>query len=234
MRIAVRKLLFADKHAALRQQRDDGRIRFEDSLALVLGQTFDKAAVVIERSVGFESIFLAGCKVFRAVAGSGVHNSTALIQGDVVGEHSRHAQLLKKRMLKLHAFEFASLSNFREWSARFEPQQHSQLRVAHSFFREQELACGTIHDNVFVVRMKRESAVRRQRPWRCGPDQRADISANPELPGFLAGNNRKLHPDRRAGVVFVFHFRFGQSGAVINAPVHRLQSPVNVALFEKC
>ena len=82
--------------------------------------------------------------------------------------------------------------------------------------------------------MKRESAVRRQRPWRRGPDQRADINANPELPGFLAGNNRKLHPDRWAGVVFVLHFRFGQSGAVVDAPVHRFQSAVNVALFEKC
>src|ERR1700678_747534 len=51
MRIAVRKLLFADKHAALRQQRDDDWIRFEVSLALVLGQAFNKASFVIERSV---------------------------------------------------------------------------------------------------------------------------------------------------------------------------------------
>src|SRR5271156_5191987 len=59
MRIAVRKFLLADKHSSLRQQRDDGRIRFEHGLALIFRQAFHEPAVVIERSIGFEAVFLS-------------------------------------------------------------------------------------------------------------------------------------------------------------------------------
>ena len=136
MRIAVRKFLFADEHSSLGKQRDDGWICFEDGLAFVFRQAFNEATIVIERSVGFEAIFLAGRKIFGTVAGSGMHNSAALIQSDVIGEHSGHAQLFEERMLKLHAFEFAALSNLDGSSAQFQCEEYFQLRVAQSLFRE--------------------------------------------------------------------------------------------------
>ena len=93
---------------ALLQQLDDDRIRFEDGLALVFGQAFDEAAIVVLRRVGFESIFLAGAKVVGAMAGRGVHDAAALIERDVIGEHAGHVQV-EKRMLELRAFEFPTL-----------------------------------------------------------------------------------------------------------------------------
>src|ERR1700735_1355534 len=118
MWIAVREFLFANQHPTFRQQRNDRGIRFEHRLAFVFRQAFDKAAVIIERSIGFQPISLAGCKVFGTMTGSGVNDSAALIQRDVISEYGRHAQLFQERMLTLNAFEFAALSNFRESSAR--------------------------------------------------------------------------------------------------------------------
>src|SRR5580692_4681528 len=43
----------------------------------------------------------------------------------------------------------------------------------------------------------------------------------------------KGDPDGRAGVIFVFDFGFGESGVVVDAPVDRLASTIDVALFHK-
>ena len=108
VRIAVREFAFAHEHAALLQQLDDDRVRFENRLALVFRQAFDESAVVILRRVGFEAVFLAGAKVVGAMAGRGVHDSAALIERDVLGEHAGHCEI-EKRMLELRAFEFPAL-----------------------------------------------------------------------------------------------------------------------------
>ena len=97
--------LLADEHAALLQQLDDDRIRFEHGLAFVFRQAFDEAAFVVLRRVGFEAVFLAGAEVVRAVAGRGVHDAAALIERHVIGEHAGHAHI-EKRMLEFDAFEF--------------------------------------------------------------------------------------------------------------------------------
>ena len=47
-------------------------------------------------------------------------------------------------------------------------------------------------------------------------------------------NHWKFHPDRRTGVVLIFHFRFRQRRAIVQTPVHRLQSAIRISLFEKC
>ena len=44
---------------------------------------------------------------------------------------------------------------------------------------------------------------------------------------------RVLHPDGRAGMVFVFDLGFGQRSLVVDAPVDRTQALVDEFLFEK-
>ena len=81
--------------------------------------------------------------------------------------------------------------------------------------------------------MKRERAVRGQRPRRGGPDRARKRRRPPQLLRLLARDHRKLHPDRRAGVVFVLHFGFRQRGAVEDAPINRLQAAIDIALLEE-
>ena len=47
------------------------------------------------------------------------------------------------------------------------------------------------------------------------------------------GRQREANPDGRAGVVLVFDLGFGQRGAVVDAPVDRLQAFVDVAAVEE-
>src|SRR5258708_6191943 len=54
------------------------------------------------------SIFLPGIKVVSAVARSGVNDTAALIERDVIGKNAGHLNG-KKRVLKLHAIEIAAL-----------------------------------------------------------------------------------------------------------------------------
>ena len=100
-------LRLADEHAALLQQFDDDRIRFENGLALVFGQTFDETAFVVLWGIGFQAIFLARAEVVGAVAGGGMDNAAALIERDVIGQHAWHTHI-EKRMLELNAFQLAA------------------------------------------------------------------------------------------------------------------------------
>ena len=99
-----------------------------------------------------------------------MNNSATLIQRDVIRENSRHAQLFEERMLKLHAFELAPFSNLDEWPTRFQREEHFQFRVAESFFRQQQFAGRSLNNNIFIIRVKRERAVCRQRPRSGGPN----------------------------------------------------------------
>src|SRR3989442_8353010 len=71
----------------------------------------------------------------------------------------------------------------------------------------------------------------RQCPRSGSPDDSANL-----LPKFgccHAVRYGKLHPNLRAGMVLVFDFGFGQGGAVKDAPVNRLQAPIDVAPLQK-
>ena len=225
----MRDFLFADEHAAFFQQLDDDGIRFENRLALVFRQALDEAAVVVLRRVGFQTIFLAGAKIVRAVARSGVHDAAALIERHVIGQDAGNLQI-EKWMLELHAFEgraFPFAAHFVNFHVQF------GFEGVHALFRQQQFSRGRIRDDVLELRMKREGAVRGQRPGRGGPDERADVAVESQLFRFFARNHRKPHPDGRTGVVLVFHFGFGQRGAVEDAPVHGLQAAIDVTLLVK-
>ena len=71
------------------QQVDDGGVRFENGLAFVFGQAFDEAAVVVERRVDFEAVFLAGAKVLDAMSRRRVNDAAALLECDVIARARR-------------------------------------------------------------------------------------------------------------------------------------------------
>ena len=90
VRIAVLVGVMPQQRTPIAQELYDDRICGENVFAFVFGQALEVDAVIIERSVNFEPILLAGNKVIRAVTGSGVNDTTSLIEGDVIGQKSGH------------------------------------------------------------------------------------------------------------------------------------------------
>jgi len=88
MRIAVLVRMMAEKRAVVGEKFDDDGVGFEDVLAFVFGKAFGVDAAVVERSGGFEIVFLTGVEVVDAVAGSGVDDAGALIERDVGCENA--------------------------------------------------------------------------------------------------------------------------------------------------
>src|SRR6267154_5641156 len=72
MWIAVLVRMMAEERAVIGEKLDDDGISFEDVLAFVFGKAFGVSAAVVERSGGFEAVFLAGVEVVDAVTWSGV------------------------------------------------------------------------------------------------------------------------------------------------------------------
>ncbi len=227
MRIAVRKFLFAEQRPAIAQQRNNDGIRLEDCFAFVLRQTFQIAAVAVNRRVRLNAIFLPGLKVLDAVARRGVHDAGALIERDVIGQHRGHSQI-QKRMPEFQLRQIFPLPRPAH-APCFELQRIE--RRADQIRREQQRSGGSFGHDVIVVRMKRERAIVRQRPGSGRPDHGAHARA--EFFRCRARLDGKFHPDRRAGVIFVFDFRFGQRRGIDDAPVHGLQPAIHVAFFEK-
>ena len=88
--------------------------------------------------------------------------------------------------------------------------------------------------DIFELRVERDAEVGRERPGRGGPDEAVDLFAGKRgVDRRGIGGQRETNPNRRALVVLVFDFGFGQRGAVVDAPVDRLESFVDVALVEE-
>src|SRR2546429_8740151 len=98
MRIAVLVRMMAEKRAVVGEKFDDDGVGFEDVLAFVLGKAFGVDAAVVERSGGFEILFLTGVEVVDAAAGGGVEDTGGLIERDVSGEDARGLQRQKGRL----------------------------------------------------------------------------------------------------------------------------------------
>src|ERR1019366_1472707 len=75
------------------QQLDDGGVRLEDLLALILGQPVAQDAALVHVAMQIKTIFDAGDEVVRAVSRGGVHRAGSGVHGDVVAQHAEDAAL---------------------------------------------------------------------------------------------------------------------------------------------
>ena len=76
--------------------------------------------------------------------------------------------------------------------------------------------------------------VGRDGPRRRGPDQAVNVASGERgIDRRRIGCQRKPHPDGRAGVILIFDFSFGQRGAIVDAPVHGLQTFIDVAAVQE-
>ena len=131
-------------------------------------------------------------------------------------------------MLKLDPFEVFSLPAAVD-AARFELEFFGESLYA--FARQQEFACRSFGDDVLKIRMKCEARLAGR--VQGVVVQMSAFTSAAKRARFRPGDDGELHPDRRAGVILVLDFSFGECGAVVDAPVDRLQPAIHVTLLEK-
>src|ERR1043166_2376851 len=83
VRIAVLVRMVPEQRVAIGKQLHDDRIRGENILAFVFGQTFEIDTFAVDWRVNLQAVFLAGVEVVHAVAGSRVNDAAALTGGPV-------------------------------------------------------------------------------------------------------------------------------------------------------
>src|ERR1700685_756013 len=86
-----------------------------------------------------------------------------------------------------------------------------------------------IDRDVFEFWVEADGEVRRYGPRRSGPDEGVNVASGEcRIDGSRIGRELETDIDRRARMILVFDFGFGQGGAVLDAPMDRFQSLVEV------
>ena len=91
-----------------------------------------------------------------------------------------------------------------------------------------------VNGDILELRVEGDGHVGRDGPGRGGPDEAEDFAPGERgIDRGGIGRQRETHPDGGAGVIGVFDLGFGQRGAIVHAPVDRLEAFVDVAAIEK-
>ena len=231
VRVAVQQLVHVHQRATLSQRLDDFGVGFPDGEAGKQLGAGPVATVVGYRVVYRNTVCLADLEVFQTVGRGGVHQAGTGVGGNVIAADYRYfagvERVRKADQLQLLAAGFAQHG----------PAFHAVAFHGgfHQVFGQDQLALGAVHQLVGQLGANRNRLVGRQRPRRGGPDHRhgAVNVGHTKGGGQLVGiHHAEAHVDGRRGLVFVFHFGFGQRGATLDAPVHRLFALDQVTVLE--
>ena len=218
------------QNAALFEQFHNGYVSVKNLLAVVFRKTIAHDAGSVHVGGQIELVLHPGVEVVGAVGRRGVDYAGALIHGDVVGEHAQDCAI-KERVGELYVLQFLAGEageNLGLLQSNLAGEFGSQLLGDDVHF-----AAGFERD-VFRIGMKGHCHGRGKRPGRGGPDHGESL-----FPGERGIKSRRilgqrvLYPDRRAGMVFILHFGFGERSLVEDAPVHRAQAFIDEFLFQK-
>ena len=153
-----------------------------------------------------QPVLLARHIVVRAVARGNVNGPGAGFGGDEIGEDNL-CGAVEEWML---CFETAKLAAFDFGHSVHQNPAGFLLEISDEFAHDDQgfLAVGFVvrktADYIVEFRMHRDGEVGRQRPGRGRPNDHGGLS------GVFAGDQRESNKHRRAFLVLVFHFRFGQ------------------------
>src|SRR5215469_8698265 len=226
-----------EKSALLAQNVNNDRVTFPNSLSQQSRGNFPSCAFTLKKAPGpvhwaiyRKAILLPRNIVFLTVTGRSVNGADALFQRHMIGENA-HGIAIEKGVRENRALEFRSMKSRRD----------GVIGPA-AFLRSgrYQIACHDVQINVRVyrrvleLRVVGDRQVSRKRPWSRRPDESKDATfgefgrdrARIRLQG-------KTNPYRRAFVVFVLDLGFRQRGLIVDAPVNRLKSFIDVALVEK-
>ncbi len=242
MRIRVFQRSPGQQRATLFQHRHNHWIRSPhlEPIECRWRRRMPRACIVVNVPAGIHAarrvkvVALPRIKIVRAMRRCRMHRARARI-GRHVGRKNSQNAALQKRMLERHPLKPCSLES-RNLSSRAQFARGRHLlsqRGRHNVHRRVRTVAHR-QRHVVKVRMEGHGKRCRQRPWCRRPDDRRNIPAfefrcdRPRIRRQLVA-----HINRRAGVHLVLHFRLGQRRAVVDAPVNRLQPPINKTLLEE-
>ena len=132
-------------------------------------------------------------------------------------------------MLRADAFQFASCESIERFALR-QPAGGSADRAGQTLSQDERFgffAAGEFLRDVALFRVDGDREIRRQRPGRGRPDDKARFV----FP--RAGGDRELDVNRGVLPVLVFHLSLGQGGLRAGAPKNRLERFVDQTLFHE-
>ncbi len=101
-------------------------------------------------------------------------------------------------------------------------------------FGDDRQALRRVNHDVFESGIEADGKVCRDGPRRRGPDQAVNFApGQARIQGRGIGSKPEPNIDRRARVILVLDFGFGESGAVFDAPVHGLQALIDIPAVQE-
>ena len=245
MRIAVREFLRMQQRADGAQFLDDRIIRLEDVQPFPLATVAREYSAAVDRRERRQSVLLADNEILVAVSGRGMHEAGAGVGGDVLGVHQLHVAR-QKRMPKniLAVVRLDRLAVERDSFLDCEPG--FLLDAVGQSRRHHVIMFADFQRDVVESFVQRDSEIRGQRPRRRRPDNRRQFA------GFVRGSElgavfgfrgqragivkirieRERDVDRRRNVIVILDFGLRQRRAAIEAPMHRTQAAIHVAVLD--
>ncbi len=235
MGVAVLELLSVQQAPVLAQQLHDAAVALVDVHAREQGRAGHVHATSVHGIVHRELVAEAGLVVVLAMGRRRVHGARAGIEGDVVGKDDGHFageermmqhQPLEQRTLETgqrHGVQGAVAAQCRLGKPLGQHEQDDSRRQLR------------LDQHVGQPGAQGHRLVGRQRPGRRGPDRHrhrsacADFEPPVQLPGI---DDFETRIEGGRGLVQVFHFGLGQRRPAVEAPVHGLVAPQQVAVLD--
>ncbi len=204
-----------------------------------------EAPVRTDRVDDRQPVAHADLVVLLAMRGRRMHGSGPGLERHVLTQDHRHGarqpRMLQPQALQRTARELAQQLTRGQAVAREAAvdqigRDHQHLRAGR--IRARRIRRPYFHAGVAEMVAHRDRFVRRQGPRCRGPDHDRDRPREPRrLDARAAREIRAVHDAERnvhrgRGPLLVLDFRFGQRGAAVQAPVHRLRTPVQVSVVD--
>ena len=226
--IAVDDVLAGEQGAVVFHILQNDGVRRVGGHALVLAGVGGVLALIVHRHHHVHAVAAAGLIVVGAEAGRGVDAAGTGIHGDVVRQHQTGG-LGQEGVVSQHIFKEAAGVSLHDLVAVEAADLHDLLgqRLGHDV----QLAVGGLHHRVALVGMQGDGQVAGQRPDGGGPDHEGQLAVIQmgQLAQIVVDG--ELDIDGGAGIVLVLDLCLGQRRLVVGAPVHGLETFVDMAVL---
>ncbi len=235
VRVGVVDVGLAQQRPVLAQVLDDVGVGLENGFAFPGRDSVSQTSRVVDIALGAQAVASARDKIIGPVRGGGVDGTGALLGRDIVGQHAQDRPV-QKRVLKRGTFQH------RSGKARQLRDLAQLAGLAHA--REQgggndvHLTGHGFRRNILKLGVKRDGNGGRQGPRRGCPDDDRCLAPGERFckpsrkcRGVAGQPVAHIHAGR--GVHLVLDLGVGQRGAVMEAPVHRLEPLVDEATLKK-
>ena len=186
--------------------------------------------LVINGDDDIHVIAAAGNIVVRTEAGSRMNTACTAVHCNVICVYD-NAFTVDEGVRSLHKFKVASTHGFYKFKFRNTADRHGL--ICESGSDNIEASVGSLDNRIFFIRVKSDSEVSGQGPRGSCPYNEiclvkvANVGELAHIVLYL-----ELYIDGGTCDIFVFDFCFRKSGFVMVTPINRLETLIDIALFE--